>query len=260
MQKSIVCVNSVTGRASKIVQHTHRLCTYVTVGYASGLCDHRLCCVITLYIFCIKQIGCGRGPCTVYGQMMMEWIMSKLIAFGFVESSDFVHFLSSLIKKVLLYIHIIHILYFISVCRHVEIVNVLPNYIALPHFADHSWSWYNLVHFFLCWLGRPSLVAINRTLVPLARDKFVLTWSGFGIIIQWLLPHNSLCVDLPPTVLETFWEYHSSSAALVSESLSIVTKLHDLCMWKNFFGVMSLWSQNSHHTLPHPLHMHLFCL
>ena len=66
--------------------------------------------------------------------------MSKLVAFGFDESSDFVHFLSSLIKKVLVYIHI-HILYFISVCRHVEIVNVLPNYIALPHFAeDHSLS------------------------------------------------------------------------------------------------------------------------
>ena len=66
-QLSIVCADSVTGRASKIVQHTHRLCTYVTVRYASGFCDYsRLCCIITLYMFCIKQIGCGRGPCTVY--------------------------------------------------------------------------------------------------------------------------------------------------------------------------------------------------
>ena len=31
---------------------------------------------------------------------------------------------------------------------------------------------------FVGWLGRWSLVAINRTSVPLARDQFVLTWSG----------------------------------------------------------------------------------
>ena len=45
-----MCADSVTGRASKIVQHTHRLCTYVTVCYASGSCDYRLLCNNPLYV------------------------------------------------------------------------------------------------------------------------------------------------------------------------------------------------------------------
>ena len=45
--------------------HTAYACHYIgivhTLRYASGSCDYRLCCVITCYMFCIKQIDCGSG-------------------------------------------------------------------------------------------------------------------------------------------------------------------------------------------------------
>ena len=109
------------------------------------------------------------------------------------------------------------------------------------------------VALFVRWLGRRSLVATNRTSVPLAMVSVLLTWSGWHYI-QWLLPFVTIIIIPNHYTGQCVWISNLPIGCSVTPWLLASTCFywnHRCFTWRGFW---SSWSSSIDHQYMYVLH------